>query len=119
MNIITIHTSHDGSITISKNGNLIVHAQIDRFNNIIASSQPSIKLLLSIKELNIKFDLVYFSFLMESCHGFWIELLKKYNLLKNTIFAITEARLKKNFQPRPCLIFSICETGSHKWKNNA
>lgn len=83
MNIITIHTSHDGSITISKNGNLIVHAQIDRFNNIIASSQPSIKLLLSIKELNIKFDLVYFSFLMESCHGFWIELLKKYDLLKN------------------------------------
>ena len=82
MNIISIHTSHDGSITIVKNNKLLIHTQIDRFNNIIASAMPSLKLIKKIKDLNIKFDLVLFSFLRDSCHWFWEEQLHKYNLLK-------------------------------------
>lgn len=81
MNIISIHTSHDGAITIVKNNKLLVHTQIDRFNNIIASAMPSLKLIKKIKELNIKFDIVLFSFLKDSCHWFWEEQLHKYNLL--------------------------------------
>jgi predicted NodU family carbamoyl transferase len=82
MNIISIHTDHDGSITIVKNNVFLLHAQIDRFNNVIASSYPTAKLLNKIKDLQIKFDKVYISFLNDSCHWFWLEMLKKYNLLK-------------------------------------
>ena len=82
MNIISIHTDHDGSITISKDGVFILHAQIDRFSNVIASSVPTSKLLNRIKDLRMKFDKVYISFLYDSSHWLWIDMLKKYDLIK-------------------------------------
>ena len=82
MNIISIHASHDGSITIVKDNKFYVHAQIDRFNNIVANALPPLKLLIQIKKLNIKFDLVLISWLMDSCHWYWQEQLLKFDLLK-------------------------------------
>ena len=70
MNIITIHTDHDGSITISKDGVLILHAQIERFSNVIASSVPTSKLLNRIKDLRMKFDKVFISFYMTLVIGY-------------------------------------------------
>tara|TARA_B100000029_G_C17605208_1_gene967181 strand:- start:1209 stop:2567 length:1359 start_codon:yes stop_codon:yes gene_type:complete len=84
MNILAIHTSHDGSITIVKNNSFFAHAQIDRFNNVLANTVPPIKLLKRLKGLNIQFDAVIFSFLQlsHSYHGYWEEQLIKFNLLK-------------------------------------
>ena len=82
MNIISIHASHDGSITIVKDDKFYVHAQIDRFNNIVANALPPLKLLIQIKKLNIKFDLVLISWLTDSCHWYWQEQLLKFDLLK-------------------------------------
>jgi predicted NodU family carbamoyl transferase len=82
MNIISIHASHDGSITIVKDNKFYVHAQIDRFNNIVANALPPLKLLIQIKKLNIKFDLVLISWLTDSCHWYWQEQLLKFDLLK-------------------------------------
>ena len=82
MNIITIHASHDGSITIAEKSKLLIHAQIDRFNNIVANAIPPLKLLIQIKKLNIQFDLVLFSWLTDSCHWYWQEQLLKFDLLK-------------------------------------
>jgi len=82
MNIISIHASHDGSITIAKKSKLLIHAQIDRFNNIVAHAIPPLKLLIQIKKLNIKFDLVLISWLTDSCHWYWLEQLLKFDLLK-------------------------------------
>jgi len=82
MNIISVHASHDGSITIVKNNKFYVHAQIDRFNNIVANAMPPLKLLIQIKKLNIKFDLVLISWLTDSCHWYWQEQLLKFDLLK-------------------------------------
>ena len=82
MNVISIHASHDGSITIAKDNKFFVHAQVDRFNNIVAHAIPSLKLLVQIKKLNIKFDLVLISWLTDSCHWYWLEQLLKFDLLK-------------------------------------
>ena len=51
MNILAIHTSHDGSITIVKNNRFFAHAQIDRFNNVLSNTVPPTKLLIQIKKL--------------------------------------------------------------------
>ena len=68
MNILTIHSDHDGSITIVKDNSFLLHAQIERFSNVIASSVPTSKLLNKIKDLRIKFDKVFISFLYDSSH---------------------------------------------------
>jgi len=82
MNILAIHTSHDGSITIVKNNKFFAHAQIDRFNHVVSITFPPTKLLIQIKKLNIQFDAVIFSYISDSCHRFWEEQLIKFNLLK-------------------------------------
>ena len=63
MNILAIHTSHDGAITVVKDDQFILHAQIDRFNHILSSAIPSKKLLIQIKSLKIKFDRLLITFL--------------------------------------------------------
>jgi len=82
MNILSIHASHDGSITLVKENKFFAHAQIDRFNNVVANAVPPLKLLTYIKSLNIQFDAVIFSFITDSCHWYWEEQLIKFNLLK-------------------------------------
>lgn len=94
MNILAIHTSHDGSITIVKNNSFFAHAQIDRFNNVLSNTVPPTKLLKRLKNLNVQFDAVIFSFLqlVHSYHGYWEEQLIKFNLLKpNCLIKITNS----------------------------
>ena len=83
MNIIAIHTSHDGSISIVKGSEFIVHAQIDRFSNIIASAIPCSKILNAIKQLDMVFDVVLMSFLNGSAHWLWEDALRSYNLINS------------------------------------
>tara|TARA_R100001163_G_C5066000_1_gene204159 strand:+ start:1909 stop:3255 length:1347 start_codon:yes stop_codon:yes gene_type:complete len=82
MNILAIHTSHDGSITIVKNNSFFAHAQIDRFTHVVSITFPPTKLLKRLKDLNIQFDAVIFTYTSDSCHRFWEEQLIKFNLLK-------------------------------------
>lgn len=82
MNLLIVHTSHDGSITVIKDSQLVVHTQIERFNKIKSSSYPSIQLIQKIKELNIEFDNVIFTCLWDSNWYFWEELLRTFDIIK-------------------------------------
>ena len=81
MNILSIHSSHDGSLTIVKNDKFLLHAQIERFNHMIVSPLPSLKLLIQIKKLGITFDKVIITFLTDSCHFRWEDALKNFKLI--------------------------------------
>jgi len=80
MNILTINTSHDGSITIACDNELIVHQQIDRYNGIKNTTFPNIKIIEKIKELNIKFDLIHFLSLEGSYTNVWADAFNKYHI---------------------------------------
>ena len=84
MNLLAIHTSHDGAISIIKNNKFLLHTQIDRFSNIMADPMPPLKLLIQIKKLNIKFDLILISWLMKSCHWYWEDQLHRFDLLDSS-----------------------------------
>lgn len=87
MNILSIHTSHDGSITIIKNNKFLLHTQIDRFNHVVGSAFPSKNLLIKIKKLSIKFNIVLLTMLTDSSHWYWENLLKIYKIInKKTKF---------------------------------
>ena len=81
MNILAIHTSHDGAITIVKNDKFLLHAQIERFTGMVVSSIPSFKLLVQIKKLGITFDKIIITFLTDSCHFWWEDALEKFKLI--------------------------------------
>ena len=85
MNILAIHSSHDGSITIVKNNTFFAHAQIDRFTHVVSITFPPTKLLKSLKNLNIQFDAVIFTYTSDSCHRFWEEQLIKFDLLNRQL----------------------------------
>ena len=81
MNILAIHTSHDGAITVVKDDHFVLHAQMDRFNHILSSAVPSHKLLIRIKNLKIKFDRLLITFLDDSGHWIWEKMLKDYDII--------------------------------------
>ena len=81
MNILAIHTSHDGAITVVKDDQFLLHAQIDRFNHILSSAIPSKKLLIQIKSLKIKFDRLLITFLSDSGHWLWEKMLRDYDII--------------------------------------
>ena len=68
MNILAIHTSHDGALSIIKDDKFLVHAQIERFNHLVANTMPSLSLMLRLKKLGITFDKVIITFLTDSGH---------------------------------------------------
>ena len=49
MNILSLHASHDGAISISSNNKLIVHTQLERFNKHKGFSNPDTSLIQKIK----------------------------------------------------------------------
>jgi hypothetical protein len=59
MNILSIHTSHHGSISISQNNQLIVHTEISRFNKFKYLPWPSDKLFKKINSLGLEFDVLF------------------------------------------------------------
>ena len=54
MNILALHLSHDGSITVIEGDEIVVHHQLDRYNKFKHEFIPSIEVLENIKKLNIK-----------------------------------------------------------------
>jgi|TARA_R100000081_G_C4805255_1_gene167033 predicted NodU family carbamoyl transferase len=56
MYILSIHLGHDGAFSISKNKELLVHCQLDRFNRIKHSPDFSGSFLYYLHSLKIKFD---------------------------------------------------------------
>lgn len=77
MNILALHLSHDGSITVIEGDEIVVHHQLDRYNKFKHEFIPSIEVLENIKKLNIKLDKVIITSL--SPHGFPIKyFLKKF-----------------------------------------
>jgi carbamoyltransferase len=60
-NILTLHLGHNGSISISKNNNLIVHTELERYNKKKFSDEFTQNLIEKINNLNILFDLIVVS----------------------------------------------------------
>ena len=83
MNILAIHTSHDGALSIIKDDKFLVHAQIERFNHLVANTMPSLSLMLRLKKLGITFDKVIITFLTDSGHWRWENALKEYELINS------------------------------------
>ena len=54
MNILAIHTSHDGCMTYVKNNKIIFHTQLDRYNRFKHNTFPVKSLFEIIKNLEIK-----------------------------------------------------------------
>lgn len=83
MNLLIVHTSHDGSITVIKDDKLVVHSQLERFNKIKSSPYPTIPLIQKIKRMNIEFDNVIFTCLWCSNWWLWEEMLRAFDIINN------------------------------------
>jgi carbamoyltransferase len=82
MNSIFIHASHHGSITIVSDNEIIVHAQLDRFNRYKNSGLPSYLVIEKILGLKIKFNKVFITFLQNQNHfKEWMSFLKQFNII--------------------------------------
>ena len=88
MNCLYIHASHHGSLTVVSDGELVVHAQLDRFNRYKNSGLPSYDAIKNLLKLNIKFDKIFFTFLKNQNHfKEWYSFLVQFNILtKDTLF---------------------------------
>ena len=88
MNSLYIHASHHGSLTVVSDNQVIVHAQLDRFNRYKNSGLPSYAVIKSLLKLNIKFDKVFFTFLKNQNHfKEWYSFLVQFNIInKDTKF---------------------------------
>ena len=81
MNILAVHTSHDGSISIISDNVLVVHQQIDRFNKFKHDSIPCFELIQKIINLKIKFDvIIYTSLNLDSFYN-WEDALINFNII--------------------------------------
>lgn len=110
MNIIAIHAAHDGAVSIAKDNKLIVHAQIDRFNNLVASAMPCSKIFKRIKKLNLIFDVVLFSSLAGSCYNWWEDGLKSYDLISKK----TKILYFDNWHHHFHMYCAMCTVGNNK-----
>ena len=53
MNILSIYTSHDGSITYVEDNKIIFHTQIDRYNKFKHFSFPTKEIITELEKLQI------------------------------------------------------------------
>jgi len=67
MNILTIHHGHNGSITVSKDNELIVHTELERFSKIRYGHDFTLSIVEKINKLNIYFDLIVVSIWHPDC----------------------------------------------------
>ena len=65
MYILSIHFGHDGAFSISKNNELLMHCQLDRFNRVKHSCKLSNSVLIYFQSLKIIFNFVIFTDLQE------------------------------------------------------
>tara|TARA_R100001460_G_scaffold5970_2_gene16044 strand:- start:3147 stop:4508 length:1362 start_codon:yes stop_codon:yes gene_type:complete len=81
MNILSIYTSHDGSITYVEDNKIIFHTQIDRYNKFKHFSFPTKEIITELEKLQI--DIIIISHLTDHCTPLWINLFKNSKKLKN------------------------------------
>jgi len=83
-----LHTSHDGSLTAVKDGDLLFHHQLDRFNKLKHSSVPSIDILKNLKRA----DKVYFTYYpKDNSTFFWKRVLERFKIIdKKTEIVLDE-----------------------------
>ena len=77
-NCLSIHTSHNGSISISVENEIIVHTEISRFNKFKYSPLPCFELINKINSLNIIFDCIILTYQFDNCLGTWKQFIEKY-----------------------------------------
>jgi predicted NodU family carbamoyl transferase len=88
MNLLSIHASHDGSMTYVRNNKLIFHTQLDRYNKFKHFSFPVKKTIQIIENLEI--DKILITFLRNNSLQIWLDLLNEN--LKNKIFWIDDKK---------------------------
>ena len=82
MNVLAIHTSHDGCITYVKNNKIVFHTQLDRYNRFKHTTFP-VKSIISIIE-NLPIDKIIMTCLdISSSIEVWDNVLKKESKCKN------------------------------------
>lgn len=95
MNILSLHASHDGAISISSNNKLIVHTQLERFNKHKGFSNPDTSLIQKIKSLNLNFDKVIITDTKSNTTDIWKKLLK-FNSIINEKTEVIEYSTKNH-----------------------
>tara|TARA_R100001015_G_C4619908_1_gene176742 strand:+ start:459 stop:1841 length:1383 start_codon:yes stop_codon:yes gene_type:complete len=81
MNILAIHTSHDGCMTYVKNNKIIFHTQLDRYNRFKHNTFPVKSLFEIIKNLEInKIIITHLSSHTSNSTQLWIEIFNKLKL---------------------------------------
>ena len=105
MNVISIHTSHHGSVSVASEGKLIVHSEISRLNKFKYLPQPDYNLIKKIDSLGLEFDVVIFTTLEDNCfHYYDKHLLKRLHIkpeakiLKSNDHHLFHASCAKNFK---------------------
>lgn len=77
MNYLFIHGSHDGTVTVVKDNEIIVHTQIERFNRFKHTTFPSRSLIDCINNLDLRFDEIHITGLTNNhCSPQWLEILQ-------------------------------------------
>jgi predicted NodU family carbamoyl transferase len=87
MKILSIHFSHDGSVSYVDNNKIIFHTQLDRYNKIKHHSIPSKEILDII--LNIDFDVFITTRTNSSCMAQWTDILNDETVWINKFKKIT------------------------------
>tara|TARA_E500000318_G_scaffold84104_1_gene79823 strand:+ start:792 stop:2402 length:1611 start_codon:yes stop_codon:yes gene_type:complete len=84
MNIISIHCSHHGAVSIASEGRLIVHCELSRLNKQKYSSRPDSGLIKKLDALGLEYDVVLFTMTRDNCLNFYDKhLLKRMHVKPN------------------------------------
>ena len=67
MNILSIHCSHHGAVSVASEGKLIVHCELSRLNKQKYFPRPDYNLIKKIDSLGLEYDVVLFSKLPDNC----------------------------------------------------
>lgn len=98
MNILAIHTSHDGCMTYVKNNKIVFHTQLDRYNRFKHSTFP-VKPVFEIIE-NLKIDKILITSLAAPTlpsTPIWKNMFEKHVKLKNVEIMYSEDRFHHAF----------------------
>jgi len=105
MNIMSIHCSHHGAVSVSSGGKLIVHSEISRLNKFKYLPQPDSNLIKKIDSLGLEFDIILFTMTEDNCFNYYDDhLLKRLHLkpngkiMKNNNHHLFHAGSAKNFK---------------------
>jgi predicted NodU family carbamoyl transferase len=95
MNILSLHCSHHGAVSVASDGKLIVHCELSRLNKQKYFPFPDYNLIKKIDSLGLEYDVVLFSMLSDNCFSLYHKhLLKRLHIKSNaTIYVKTDHHL--------------------------